>query len=81
MVAINLDEDTDDAKTFLKQFPVSYPILIDPEGKTPEKYELPGMPTSFLIDKKGRIQKIHVGFKPKEMKKIRSQVISLLKKK
>ncbi len=81
VVAVNLDEDTADAKAFLKQFPVSYPVLMDPKGKVPEKYELPGMPTSFLIDKRGRIQHIHIGFKPKDMKNIRKQVIALLRKK
>ena len=81
VLAVNLDEDTEDAKTFLKQFPVVYPVLLDPKGKVPQKYELPGMPTSFLLDKQGRVQKIHVGFKPKDMKGIRSEVISYLRKK
>ncbi len=81
VIAVNLDEDTEDAKTFLEQFPVVYPVLLDPAGDVPQKYELPGMPTSFLIDKRGRIQKIHVGFKPKDMKGIRKEVISFLRKK
>ncbi len=81
VVAVNLDENTDDAKAFLKQFPAEYPILIDAEGKVPEKYSLPGMPTSFLIDKQGRVQGIHTGFKPEDMKGIRKDVISLLRKK
>jgi thiol-disulfide isomerase/thioredoxin len=81
VLAVNLDEDTKDAQTFLEQFPVVYPVLLDPQGKVPQKYDLPGMPTSFLIDKKGRVQKIHVGFKPKDMKGIRSEVISYLRKK
>lgn len=80
VVAVNLDENTADAKGFLDQFPVQYPILLDAKGRVPEKYELPGMPTSFLIDKKGRIQKIHVGFKTKDMETIRKDVIALLRK-
>ena len=81
VLAVNLDEDKADAQTFLEQFPVVYPVLLDPTGKVPPQYDLPGMPTSFLIDKQGRVQKIHVGFKPKDMKGIRSDVISLLRKK
>jgi thiol-disulfide isomerase/thioredoxin len=80
VVAVNLDEDVADAKAFLKQFPVSYPILLDPKGKVPQKYELPGMPTSFLIDRRGKVQDVHIGFKKQDIKKIRKQVISLLKK-
>lgn len=79
VVAVNLDENTEDAKAFLQQFPVSYPVLLDPNGKVPEKYELPGMPTSFMIDKKGNVAKVHVGFKAADMPQIRKDVIKLLK--
>ena len=80
VVAVNLDEDVADAKAFLKQFPVSYPILLDPKGKVPQKYELPGMPTSFLIDRRGKVRNVHIGFKKQDIKKIRKEVMSLLKK-
>lgn len=80
VVAINLDEEVKDARGFLKEFPVSYPTLHDVKGKTPSQYGLQGMPTSYLIDKKGRIQAVHTGFKPSDMKKIRAEVKALLKK-
>ena len=79
VVAVNLDENTEDAKAFLEQYPVTYPVLLDPEGRIPEKYELPGMPTSFMIDKKGNVAKVHVGFKAADMPQIRKDVIKLLK--
>ena len=78
VLAVNLDEEKSDAKAFLKQFPVSYPVLLDPKGKVPLKYDLPGMPTSYLIDRKGKIRKVHVGFKKQDMSKIRKEVMSLL---
>jgi len=79
VLAVNLDEDKEDAKAFLKQFPVSYPVLLDPKGKTPQKYELPGMPTSYLIDRKGRVKSVHIGFKKQDINKIRQEVLNLLK--
>lgn len=78
VVAVNLDEDKSEAKKFLKQFPVSYPVLLDPKGRVPQKYDLPGMPTSYLIDRKGKIRKVHVGFKKQDISKIRKEIISLL---
>ena len=80
VVAVNLDENSKDAKRFLQKTPVSYPVLLDPKGKTPNKYDLPGMPTSYLIDKRGKIRAVHVGFKPSKMAKIRKQVMHLLKR-
>ncbi|WP_396589213.1 TlpA disulfide reductase family protein [Bermanella sp. R86510] len=78
VLAVNLDEEKAAAQGFLDRFPVDYPILLDPEGGVAMQYELPGMPTSFILDKKGRIQFVHIGFKPGDMKSIESQVKSLL---
>lgn len=80
VLAINLDEDIKDARGFLKQYPVSYPTLHDKAGKTPEQYGLKGMPTSYLIDKKGIVRAVHTGFKPSDMNKIRKEVAALLGK-
>ena len=81
VVAINLDEDIRDGRAFLKEFPVSYPTLYDGAGKTPELYGVRGMPTSYLIDKQGRVQVVHQGFKPADITKIRAQVSQLLQQK
>lgn len=78
VIVIYIDENTDDAKTFLKRFPVEYPVLIDPRGIAPRKYGLPGMPSSVLIDQQGRVQEIYAGFKRQTIKEVRKQVISLL---
>jgi thiol-disulfide isomerase/thioredoxin len=81
VIAVNLDENVSDAKDFLKQFPVQYPVLLDSKGTVPAKYNLPGMPTSYLIDRKGLVQKVHIGFKETDMDDIRKSVISLLRQK
>ena len=81
VIAINLDEEIKDARGFLKEFPVSYPTLHDATSQSPEKYSLRGMPTSYLIDKKGIVRAIHTGFKPSDMKKIQQEVNQLLGKK
>jgi hypothetical protein len=37
------------------------------------------MPTAYLIDHEGKLHSQHVGFNPKDMTSIRSEVLSLLK--
>lgn len=81
VIAVNLDENLSDATDFLNQFPVTYPVLLDPKGIVPSHYKLPGMPTSYLLDRKGRIQKIHVGFKEDDINDIRKSAIQLLRQK
>lgn len=80
VVAVNLDENINEAKRFLRQFPVNYPVLLDPKGKVANRYGLPGMPTSYLIDKKGKVRAVHLGFKKKDINKIKKQVVHLLKR-
>ena len=78
VIAINLDEDVDDAESFLTKNPVHYAVAVDPEGKTPKMYNVQAMPTSYMIDKKGKIRYVHKGFKPKDMKKIQEYAEKLL---
>ncbi|MBC3873145.1 TlpA family protein disulfide reductase [Undibacterium sp. LX15W] len=63
IVAINLDKKMDDAQIFLKKNPAQFLVLFDPEGKTPLQYAVKGMPSSYLLDRSGKIIFTHKGFK------------------
>lgn len=81
VIAINLDEEKEDAMEFLKEFPVSYPTARDVEGTTPDKYGLQGMPTAYLIDRKGKVSLVHEGFKKTDSEELSAHIATLLKKK
>lgn len=81
VIAINLDEEKDEAMSFLKEFPVAYPTARDVKGTTPDKYGLQGMPTAYLVDRKGKINLVHEGFKKTDSKELSSHIATLLKKK
>jgi thiol-disulfide isomerase/thioredoxin len=81
VIAINLDEEKSDAMAFLKQFPVAYPTARDVKGSTPDKYGLQGMPTAYLIDRKGKVRLVHEGFKKTDTLEIRKTIAALLKQK
>jgi len=81
VIAINLDEDKDDAMEFLKEFPVAYPTARDVKGTTPDKYGLQGMPTAYLIDRKGKVSLVHEGFKKTDSAELKHKIAALLKKK
>ena len=53
IVAINVDENTDDARSFLAKHPVGFPIAKDPKGVLPGVFGVKAMPTSYLIDQNG----------------------------
>jgi len=41
-------------------------------------YGLTGMPTSYIIDQKGIVRVVHQGFKEKDIKKIKADIVKLL---
>jgi len=57
VLAVNQWEDADHVFAYtgdLNVFP-TFPILFDPESTISEQYGVKGLPTSFLIDKKGQL--------------------------
>jgi thiol-disulfide isomerase/thioredoxin len=78
VVAINVDSDPADGTDFLVDVPVEYVVLSDPEGKTPGLYDLKAMPTSYLVDKTGKVRLVHSGFKRSDIDMIADEVQKLL---
>jgi len=62
IIAVNVDENKQDADSFLQQMPAQFEVFFDPEGKLPSVFDIKGMPTSVMIDRDGSIRLIHIGF-------------------
>ncbi|WP_340678488.1 TlpA disulfide reductase family protein [Paraglaciecola sp.] len=62
IIAINLDAEPELAAAFLAKVPATMPIIYDPQGDIAKAYQLLGMPSSYLIDKKGKLRFAHKGF-------------------
>ena len=67
ILGVNVDENSDDAKKFLEKYPASFKLVFDPKGKHPTYYNILGMPTTLIFDRKGVLTHQHVGFKDKKM--------------
>ena len=78
ILAINVDEDPEQARRFLARRPVGYPSASDPEGSLPIRFGLETMPTSYLIDREGVVRYVHRGFKRGDEKKLREEIDQLL---
>jgi len=56
VAAISVDEGSRGRiETFSKLLDLSFPILLDPESKVSNLYKVTNMPTSFFIDRNGKI--------------------------
>ncbi|RNL67077.1 TlpA family protein disulfide reductase [Zhongshania marina] len=78
VLAINVDAYGQDASSFLKAYPVTYPVLRDPDNSLPAAFGVKGMPTAFLLDKKGMVHRVHEGFRPGDAERLRKEVLALL---
>jgi thiol-disulfide isomerase/thioredoxin len=55
IVAVDWDDSGGPARAFVRRQGWSFPVLADPSGTTGESYGLVGLPTSFVLDPRGRI--------------------------
>ena len=78
LIAINVDEDTEDGLEFLRDHPVSYPVLADPEGDIGIPYGIRTLPVSYLLDREGRIVQSYRSFKLGDEVALKQQIESLL---
>ena len=81
IVGINLDENMDEAKTFLATFPAGFTVMADVSKQCAKDFGVKAMPSSYLIDRKGIVHHIHLGFRPGEAKELRLLVKKLLSEK
>ena len=78
IIAINVDENTEDGLKFLKEHPVSYPVLADPEGQIGIPYGIRTLPRSFLLDRSGQIISTHKSFKEGDEIMLKQEIQRLL---
>jgi thiol-disulfide isomerase/thioredoxin len=79
-IAVNVDEKAADMQAFLKKHTVTFAIVRDAEQKLVGAVEPETMPTSFIIDKGGKVRFLHNGFRGNETRKqYISEIESLLK--
>lgn len=64
VLALSVDEDAEELRKAAKALRMPYPVLHDEGGKFAALYDVSMMPTSFLVDRTGRIVLRHKGFVP-----------------
>lgn len=66
IVGINVDKKRADADAFLAGTPAKFTVAYDEKGTTPTAYKIKGMPSSYLVDRDGKVVATHVGFRDDE---------------
>ena len=79
MIGVNVEPDSKAANDWLKQTPVSFPILYDTDSKVSKLYGVAGMPSTVIVDRKGTVRMIHRGYKPGDEQEYLSNIRALVR--
>lgn len=64
IVAVNITADEKskaDVAEFVKAYSITYPVLLDEQGVVAKRYAISAIPTTYLLDTKGRVVQKHTG--------------------
>jgi peroxiredoxin len=78
VLAINVDQDIELARAFVEEYGVTFPVLYDPERSVAPAYRVPGYPTHFVVDRRGRIRYTSIGFDLNDVRAVSGEVATLI---
>jgi peroxiredoxin len=81
VIAVESYRDSEQAKKFIEEKALTYLFLENGEGDgevVRSTFDVLGYPTSYLIDRDGRIQYAHLGFEAGDEEKLEEEILSLL---
>jgi peroxiredoxin len=79
ILGVNIDKAVSQASQMSGMFGLTFPILLDPDGRVSELYRIRSMPTTFVVAKDGTVRHIHWGFGPTDVTRYESEIRGLLK--
>jgi peroxiredoxin len=62
ILTVNIDKSRENAERLAQQLGITLQVALDPAGSVAATYDLPKMPSSFVVDKKGIVRYVHEGF-------------------
>ncbi len=79
ILGVNVEENSDAAKSLLKDIPVTFPILFDSANNVSKLYKIKGMPSTLLVDRGGNMRHLYMGYQPGYEEEYQQQVRALIR--
>ena len=79
VLTINIDKQRDNADRLARTLGISLEVLLDPAGSIAATYDLPKMPTSYLVDRSGVVRYVHEGFESGDVARFKHELDELTK--
>ncbi len=78
ILGISVDGNVQDARIFLDDVPVSFPVLWDEDGSVSDRYQVRAIPRTVLVDRRGRVRARFDGFDTSTLETISREIQGLL---
>jgi len=78
IIGVNVDAIAADAARFLRDVPIEFEIVYDPQGELAKKFSVRGMPSSYVFDRSGTQVQTHLGFRLAKRSENESSLRNLL---
>jgi cytochrome c biogenesis protein CcmG, thiol:disulfide interchange protein DsbE len=78
IIGVNVDAERRDADRFLRDVPIAFPVLFDPDGNIARQFKVQAMPTTYFIDRSGKLVKTHLGFRDAKKGDAEAEIKALL---
>ncbi|MFA9461789.1 TlpA family protein disulfide reductase [Thiohalorhabdus sp. Cl-TMA] len=81
ILAVNVGERESEVFSYLHgelETEITFPVLLDPEAKAMERFPVKGLPTTFLVDRKGRLAYKAVGGRAMDKPAFKQRILDLL---
>ncbi len=78
VVAVSVDEDPGAVQAFLRAHPLPYHVAIEPQADLAGRLGVQMLPTTFLVDREGRIRKRYDGFEREALPALEAAIEALL---
>lgn len=79
VIGICVDGSVTTIERFMQEASITFPILLDPDGKAADAYRLTGLPVSYILDRNGIVRYRHEGFGKDSLPVYEDEIKKLLK--
>ncbi len=79
VVGVSVEEDATALRRAVQHAGVRYPVLQMQSPDLATLWQVPAMPTGYLLDRSGRVRSVHLGFRESEFAALQQEIEDLLK--
>lgn len=78
LIGVNVDAERLDAERFMRDIPFEFEVVFDPDGHIARQFKVQAMPTTYVIDRTGKIVETHLGFRESRKSETEAAIRTLL---